>query len=88
MINIQLEIKQVIKKSLIDSFNYDCNVKNISIEIQHYYETHNILYTYVKNEIITIHLYEVDKKCPRIDPSVILRICEFMINISGRLRNF
>ena len=32
MINIQLEIKQVIKKALIDSFNYDCNVKNISID--------------------------------------------------------
>ena len=32
MINIQLEIKQIIKEALIDSFNYDCNIQNISID--------------------------------------------------------
>jgi len=32
MIDIQLEIKQTIKKALIDSFNYDCNIESISID--------------------------------------------------------
>ena len=32
MIDIQQELKLIIKKSLIDSFNYDCNIENISID--------------------------------------------------------
>lgn len=32
MVDIQLELKQIIKKSLIHSFDYDCDIENISID--------------------------------------------------------
>ena len=32
MIDIQLELKKIIKKSLNDSFNYECNIERISID--------------------------------------------------------
>ena len=60
----------------------------VPLNIQHYSETHNLDFSHITYSSINIYLYEILSKCPKVDPTRIIRIYEFMKNISGKNIDF
>ena len=75
------------------NFSHDTNRKNlhtmlydnpfVSLNIQSYYETHDILYTNYKSDGIALHLYEYNSM-PKINPTDVFHIINVMRKLSNK----